>query len=103
MYITNEDLETMIKIEHLLFSSKRTKMFKDLDKNGKCYFNEEEITTEDLARYWNCIERLIITRDKKNKINSQRMAKKRKNNPFYGRSKQEIERIKRKLGVVNNG
>lgn len=103
MYITNEDLDNMIKIEHLILSKNRVEMFKDLTKNGKCYFNDEEITTEDLARYWNCIERLIIKRDKKNKINSQRMAEKRKNNPFYGRSKQEIERIKRKLGVVNNG
>ena len=103
MYITNDDFKIMVKIEHLIMSEDRAKMIKDLDKKGECYFCEEKITNDDINAYWNILERLCIQNYKKNKINSQRMAEKRKNNPFYGRSKQEIERIKRKLGVVNNG
>ena len=62
MTIKNEELETMIKIEHLIISESNAKMFRDLKKKGKCYFNDEEITTDDISKYWNLIEHLIQRR-----------------------------------------
>lgn len=93
MYITNDDLEVMIKMEHLLFSESKNSMFDDLLAYGECYFNDERITRDDLSYYWNLIEKLINIRKKKNEINSKRIAEKRKQDPFYARSKTEKIRI----------
>lgn len=56
--VKNEDLEIMIKIEYLIMSENRQKMIKELDKKGTCYFNDIEITTDDINRYWNIIEEI---------------------------------------------
>ena len=93
MNITNDDLEVMIKMEHLLFSESNKTMFRDLKERGKCYFNDEEITIDDLSKYYNLIDKLIIKRKEKNIINTKKIAERRKLDPYYGRSKAEKERM----------
>lgn len=61
--LKNEELEILVKVEHLIMSSKRVEMFKELDETGKCYFNDEEITNEDINTYWNIVDRLLKTKD----------------------------------------
>lgn len=56
--VSNEDLEIMIKIEYLIMSENRLDMIKDLNKNDKCYFNDVEITGDDINKYWNIIDRI---------------------------------------------
>lgn len=70
MLATNKELNTLIKIEHLIMSENRVKMFKSLDKKGKCCFNDELITRDDIIDYYNFIEKIIKKKqDKANKQN----------------------------------
>lgn len=76
MFITNEDLQTLIDVKEIL--------------------NDEE--SDLFCKYNTLIEKLCELRDKKNKINSKRIADKRKENKDYARSKTEIEnRLKAQL------
>ena len=95
MYISNEELELMIKIENLvgcnsslLFPDNEAFKIKEYDGTYTI------ITKDDFIDYWNLIEKLI---DKK-KIRNERQAKatreRRKIDPTYARSKKEKERIK---------
>lgn len=61
--IRNEDLDTLVKVEHLIMSTNRVEMFKELDETGKCFFNDEEITNDDINTYWNIVDRFHKTRD----------------------------------------
>ena len=79
MFITNDDLKVLIDVEDLLHS--KVYDVKDADDEEKDLWN----------KYWNIIEKLCAQKDKKNKINSARIAEKRKLNKDYARSKKEIE------------
>lgn len=69
--VSNEDLEIMIKIEYLIMSENRLNMIKELNENGKCYFNDIEINDNDINRYWNIIDMIKknkATRNEKQKV-----------------------------------
>lgn len=99
MYLTNEDLDLMIEIEDLL--NKKlviTNGIKDVYKGEEyTYFDENDEEHNLWCKYNTLIEKLCVKKDKKNKINTQRTAEKRKLNKDYARSKKEIEnRLKAK-------
>ena len=64
MFLTKEERAILIKIEHLIMSENRVKMMKDLDNNSVCYFDDEEITNDDINAYWNIIEKKLQQYDK---------------------------------------
>lgn len=64
MFLTKEERAILIKIEYLVMSKNRVKMMKDLDKKGVCYFDDEEITSDDINTYWNIIEKKLQAYDK---------------------------------------
>lgn len=69
MYITNDDLRTLIELGFL--------------------FNNNNEDADLLNRYNVLIEKLIKIKNKKNEINSKRIAEKRKTDPFYARRNTE--------------
>lgn len=82
MHISVSDLEFLIHLENRL----------------GCFEN----WSEDVTRLWKLNEKLIKQRDKTNKRTREYVAEQRKTNEFYGRSKQEIERIKNKKNKQKN-
>lgn len=76
MHITNKDLEFLIHLENKL----------------GVIWN----WSDDVCQLWEMIERLQAQREKTNKRTLEIITNKRKTDPTYGRSKKEIERIKRK-------
>ena len=90
MYINNDELELMIKIENLvgcnlslLFPNDEPFKMRNFDGTYTV------LTKEEFNDYWNLIERLI----NKKKIRNERQAKatreRRKIDPLYARSKKE--------------
>ena len=71
MYISKADLEFLIELEYKLCE---TKGF-----------------TEYVERLWKLNEKLINNRKSSNERTLKYITEKRKTNPMYGRSKQEIE------------
>lgn len=76
MHITNKDLEFLINLEYKL--------------------GVMENWSDDVLYLWEMIERLQAQKEKTNKRTLEIITNKRKTDPTYGRSKKEIERIKRK-------
>ena len=76
MHITNKDLEFLINLEYKL--------------------GVMENWSDDVLYLWEMIERLQAQKEKTNKRTLEVITNKRKTDPTYGRSKKEIERIKRK-------
>lgn len=95
MFINNDELDLMIKIENLvgcnlslLFPDNEPFKIKEYDGTYTI------ITRDDFNDYWNLIERLINKKKIRNKRQAKLNREKRKIDPMYGRS--EKERIERK-------
>lgn len=71
MYLNNADLEFLIKLENKLGNS--------------------ENWSEDVIGLWTLIEKLKEQKEKDNKKTWDKIQEKRKTDPDYGRSKQEIK------------
>lgn len=115
--IKNEDLDILVKIEHLIMSTDRVKLFKDLDKKGKCFFNDEEITNDDINTYWNIVDRYFKVRDNSrtkarqfnkdnaeyHRLNVNYYAAKKKNNKermeYYAKKIEEYKKNKVRKGL----
>ena len=99
MFLTKEERAILIKIEYLVMSKNRVKMMKDLDKKGVCYFEDEEITSDDINTYWNIIEKKLQTYDKLKARSRDYNAKNRyyhnlKNKYYYDKKKNKVDLIK---------
>lgn len=94
MYINNDELELMIKIENLVGCNLSLlfpddEQFKTRNYDG----TYTVITKDDFIDYWNLIERLINAKKIRNERQAKSTREKRKIDPTYGRSKKEKERI----------
>lgn len=90
MYINNDELDLMIKIENLvgcnlslLFPDNEPFKIKEYDGTYTI------ITKDDFIDYWNVIERLITKKKKRNERQAKATREKRKIDPMYARSKKE--------------
>ena len=74
----NKDIDLLIKIENAL---------------GEIVGNDDcPLEYDDFVAYWNLVERVINDREKNRKRTRKAINDKRKDNPYYGRSKKEIEK-----------
>ena len=94
MYINNDELELMIKIENLvgcnsslLFPDNEPFKIKEYDGSYTI------ITKDDFIDYWNLIERLLNKKKIRNEKRAKATRERRKIDPLYARSKKEKERI----------
>ena len=94
MYINNDELDLMIKIENLvgcnsslLFPDNEPFKIKEYDGSYTV------VTRDDFNAYWNLIERLINKKKKRNEKRAKATRERRKIDPLYARSKKEKERI----------
>lgn len=94
MYINNDELDLMIKIENLvgcnlslLFPDNEPFKIKEYDGTYTV------VTRDDFNAYWNLIERLINKKKKRNEKRAKATRERRKIDPLYARSKKEKERI----------
>jgi hypothetical protein len=94
MYINNDELDLMIKIENLvgcnlslLFPDDEPFKMKEYDGTYTI------ITRDDFNDYWDLIERLINKKKKRNERQAKITRERRKIDPLYARSKKEKERI----------
>lgn len=94
MYINNDELDLMIKIENLvgcnlslLFPNDEPFKIKEYDGSYTV------ITKEEFTEYWNLIERLINKKKIRNEKRAKATRERRKIDPLYARSKKEKERI----------
>lgn len=98
--ITNEDLEIMCEVEHLLHKKlEETNGIKDTFKGEEYYyFNENDKEYEIWVKYWNMVERFCQAKDKsrkkardfnKNNAEYHRLA----NNLYWAKKKNDKERI----------
>lgn len=71
MYLKNEDLEFLIELENKLWAT--------------------EGFTDDVEKLWKLNERLIQKRNQTREKTLNYITEKRKTNPNYGRSKEEIQ------------
>lgn len=99
MFLTKEERAILIKIEYLVMSKNRVKMMKDLDKKGVCYFDDEEITSNDINTYWNIIEKKLQAYDKlkaksRNYNANNKYYHNLKNKYYYAKKKNNIDLIK---------
>ena len=116
MFLTKEERTILIKIEHLIMSENRVKMMQEIDDNGVCYFDEEEITSDDINAYWNIIEKKLQEYDKlkeksrnynannkeyHNLMNKYYYAKKKNNLYLIEKYEKEIEDYKKSKGSNN--
>lgn len=62
--IKNSELETLIKIEHLIIDDDREKLARDITKNGVCKWYDETITEKDIVDYWKLVEKFCAEKDK---------------------------------------
>ena len=95
MYINNDEIDLMIKIENLvgcnmslLFPDNEPFKIKEYDGTYTI------VTRDDFNAYWNLIERLINKKKKRNERQAKATREKRKIDPMYARSKKEKERRK---------
>lgn len=101
MYINNDELDLMIKIENLvgcnlslLFPDNEPFKIKEYDGTYTI------ITKDDFIDYWNLIERLINAKKKRNERQAKATRERRKIDPMYGRSKKEKERRKKTIDTI---
>lgn len=94
MYINNDELDLMIKIENLvgcnlslLFPDDEPFKIKEYDGTYTV------VTRDDFNAYWNLIERLINKKKIRNEKRAKATRERRKIDPLYARSKKEKERI----------
>lgn len=98
--ITNEDLEIMCEVEHLLHKKlEQTNGIKDTFKGEEYYyFNENDKEYKIWVKYWNMVERFCQAKDKsrkkardfnKNNAEYHRLA----NNLYWAKKKNDKERI----------
>lgn len=94
MYINNNELYLMIKIENLvgcnlslLFPDDEPFKMKNFDGTYTV------LTKEEFTEYWNLIERLINAKKKRNERQAKATRERRKIDPMYGRSKKERKTI----------
>lgn len=71
MYLKNEDLDFLIELEHKLWAT--------------------EGFTDDVEKLWKLNERLMQKRNQTREKTLNYITEKRKSNPNYGRSKEEIQ------------
>lgn len=88
MYINNDELELMIKIENLIGCNSSllfpdNEPFKIKEYDGTYTI----ITKDDFIDYWNLIERLINAKKKRNERQAKVIRERRKIDPMYARSK----------------
>ena len=94
MYINNNELYLMIKIENLV-GCNLSLLFPD-DKPFKMKNFDGTYTTltkDEFSEYWNLIERLINAKKKRNERQAKATRERRKIDPMYGRSKKERKTI----------
>lgn len=88
MYINNDELDLMIKIENLigcnlslLFPNDEPFKMRNFDGTYTV------LTREEFNDYWNVIERLINKKKKRNERQAKATRERRKIDPMYARSK----------------
>ena len=91
MYISNKDLEILQEIELYLYNINKDTITQ-LDNNfiAKADKLKDMYAMELYLKLYSINEKLLQGRKKSNKANWNRIAKKRKINKMYGRSKKEI-------------
>ena len=96
MYISNKDLEILQEIELYLYNINKNTITQ-LDNNfiAKVEDIKDRYAMELYLRLYSINEKLLQEREKSNKANWNRIAKKRQENKMYGRSKKEIEQHER--------
>lgn len=98
--ITNEDLEIMCEVEHLLHKKlEETNGIKDTFKGEEYYyFNENDEEYEIWVKYWNMVERFCQAKDKSREkarnFNKNNAEYHRLSNNLYGaRKRNDTKRI----------
>lgn len=91
MYISNKDLEILQEIELYLYNINKDTITQ-LDNNfiAKADKLKDMYAMELYLKLYSINEKLLQERKKSNKVNWNRIAKKRQENKMYGRSKKEI-------------
>ena len=91
MYISNKDLEILQEIELYLYNINKDTITQ-LDNNfiAKTKDIKDMYAMELYLRLYSINEKLLQEREKSNKANWNRIAKKRQENKMYGRSEKEI-------------
>ena len=91
MYISNKDLEILQEIELYLYNINKDTITQ-LDNNfmAKVENVKDMYAMELYLRLYSINEKLLQEREKSNKANWNRIAKKRQENKMYGRSEKEI-------------
>ena len=91
MYISNKDLEILQEIELYLYNINKDTITQ-LDNNfiAKVEDIKDRYAMELYLRLYSINEKLLQEREKSNKANWNRIAKKRQENKMYGRSEKEI-------------
>ena len=98
MYISNKDLEILQEIELYLYNVNKDTITQ-LDNNfiAKADKLKDMYAMELYLKLYSINEKLLQGRKKSNKVNWNRIAKKRQENKMYGRSKKEIEQHERAI------
>ena len=95
MYINNDEIDLMIKIENLVGCNLSLLFPNDEPFKMKEYDGTYTVVTrDDFNAYWNLIERLINKKKIRNKKRAKATRERRKIDPMYARSKKEKERRK---------
>ena len=91
MYISDKDLEILQEIELYLYNINKDTITQ-LDNNfiAKVENVKDMYAMELYLRLYSINEKLLQEREKSNKANWNRIAKKRQENKMYGRSEKEI-------------
>ena len=94
MYINNNELYLMIKIENLVGCNLSLLFPDDEPFKMKNYDGTYTVLTkEEFTEYWNLIERLINAKKKRNERQAKATRERRKIDPMYARSKKERKTI----------
>ena len=94
MYINNNELYLMIKIENLVGCNLSLLFPDDEPFKMKNYDGTYTVLTkEEFTEYWNLIERLINANKKRNERQAKATRERRKIDPMYARSKKERKTI----------
>lgn len=94
MYINNNELYLMIKIENLVGCNLSLLFPDDEPFKMKNFDGTYTVLTKDeFSEYWNLIERLINAKKKRNERQAKATRERRKIDPMYGRSKKERKTI----------
>lgn len=101
MYINNDEIDLMIKIENLV-GCNLSLLFPDNEpfKMRNYDGSYTVLTKEEFTEYWNLIERLINKKKKRNERQAKATREKRKIDPMYARSKKEKEKRKKTIDTI---